>query len=119
MSYGQPCRSTTGDPVGGPLSAKATLRTPASICLSGRMTLVIVVALAALPMPSRATAIMLAAVPMKFRRPVFMSVPLDCSKPSPHRSECLAEVLGQQLRLFPRGEMRALVVTLVESEVGI
>src|SRR5688500_1732020 len=35
MSYGQPCRSTTGGPSAGPSSAYPTFRTPASICFSG------------------------------------------------------------------------------------
>src|ERR1700733_4627987 len=81
MSYGHPCSSTTGGPSEGPSSAKATLRSPALICLRdlkdvfvpgvnvGRGNLSPPDCAAEEPIiPSWAAAIVRAAVPRKDRR---------------------------------------------------
>src|SRR5260221_13910172 len=77
MSYGQPCRRMTGEPLAGPASAYPTLRTPASICFSelndvfvpGLIGLILVACASADPiMPNSAAAIVMAAVPRKRRR---------------------------------------------------
>src|SRR5260370_42504085 len=77
MSYGQPCRRMTGEPLAGPASAYPTFRSPASICFS-ELNDVFVPGLIGLILPdcasagpsraSSAAAIVRAAVPRRRRR---------------------------------------------------